>query len=187
MAFLRRWRQATEQEPNGETEHTYRDIIHRIGRSKAPLLAFHGLVVPSKADPYANWDEIRTAAMVAKVGGEPFKVHDNAHNHLLWSDADNYAFRVHHEAMHVLHDSPAFEVDGEAYVWLHTCEDLGYTPTGVPGLVLFGEIVGQAKYYDKTGQFPVVNGKQPAITDPHALFYHARNVVQQIRDKGAAA
>ena len=94
----------------------------------------------------------------------------------MWSDAENYTFRMHHEAIHVLSDAPAFDLGGEAATWIATCRDLGVPTTKRVGLILFGEIVGQAKYFEKTGVFPVgADGLQPAVTDPRQLFYLAKH------------
>lgn len=136
-----------------------------LTKSRAPQRAFGrgpgvfeaNVARSPDADPYPGWPEMLAA-------GRPFMVSDTCHNHAVWTDLENYLFRVHHDAIHILTTAPAFSFAGEVVTWFHTALDLDINPRhpSRAGLALFVEIVGQSAHFAKHGAFPVNgDGMQP--------------------------
>jgi hypothetical protein len=124
--------------------------------------------VPEPPDPYA----------LAKSRMVP--THDQDHNHQHWTDGDNYMFRFVHDAVGhcgalllltgAVND---FTLSGEIAAFRQQARFV--TTNELFVRVLFGEIVGQAAYFDVFGRFPVrPDGRQPSLLlDPNAYRLEA--------------
>ena len=113
-----------------------------------------------ESDPYADSAAITAAAGASRAGGLPFEVSDVNHGHPIWSDSQNFAFRAHHDACHVLSGSPAFTYAGEVSTYLYTIGRLRVSIWSPVGQALLAEIVGQSAVYETTGEFPTIEGRQ---------------------------
>ena len=154
-------------EPSYAVRRAYAGIMRRIRASTALARAFGSAEVSGvPVDPYPDYERMLDAASRALWCGVPFFVNDTNHNHPIWTDNENLAFRAHHDAMHVLIRKD-FTLDGETAVWLATCADLGYRNLLNMGpRVLFCEIVGQKIYNEETGLFPVDANDMQIVYDP---------------------
>jgi hypothetical protein len=75
-----------------------------------------------------------------------------ASDQTIYGDAKvNYAFRAWHDALHLKLNAP-FTDQGERIVALEQARLIGADKLGD---IIMGEVVGQAEYFAKTGQFPV--------------------------------
>ena len=140
-----------------DTIRAYKDARRAFGQDfgRAVSLAF-GSVAPSDlADPYPDWETMGRAAGAARAGFAPFLVSNVEHAHPLWSDAENWTFRAHHDAIHELSGHPAFTFEGETAVVVSTVRALvRYNLTSHGAACLVSEIIGQAQAFGQTGTFP---------------------------------
>ena len=165
---------------------TYDSLARRIRQASpaAFLRAFgsKGTPIASLTDPTAvgvmypdlraAWRfGLRGAAYNARRYGSTVRVFDGEHNHKVWTDRQNFLFRCHHDAIHVLEDAD-FSLEGEIRTWAATCVDLGiHDIDSEAARVLYGEIVMQRPYFEEHGSFPVdPDGTQPIFEHTPAMI-----------------
>lgn len=146
------------------TRAAYRELLGAVvtdGHTTARAYGLGGWRPTYSPEPYDGPRELFDAAALARADRGVVWVSDVNHNGTLLGPVGNLAFRAHHDAIHVLRERD-FSLTGECFTAADTLDTLDLSPDA--SAVLVGEVVGQAMYYDETGEFPThTNGKQPVF------------------------
>lgn len=151
------------------TRLAYQRVAHALRQDvfRAAGEAFAGRVAATRdPDPYPDHASMVRAAERARDGRGPFLVSDVNHGHPYWTPTENYLFRVHHDAVHVLTGAPAFTYRGEVDTARATVEALG--GDGLVRAIIMAEIAGQSAHFETRGAFPTVLGMQAVCLRPWA-------------------
>lgn len=108
-----------------------------------------GVALSDEADPYPTWNAMRAAA---RDDSAPFYVSRANCNHPVLTAAENYLWRVHHDAVHVLANAPAFSYTGEVEAFRATVDRLELDGPALGALCM--ELVGQSAWFQVYGVFP---------------------------------
>lgn len=104
-----------------------------------------GITFEARDSAPSTFEELRRACQPKRL-----TVWAGASDATIYGDpATNHAFRAWHDAIHLMLNAP-FTPDGEAYVARFQANQVG----DLAGRVIWAEIVGQAQYLEKYGEFP---------------------------------
>lgn len=117
------------------------------------------------SDPYDTFDDAVEAAKRAREGRGCYRVSNANHGSSFCGMSHaNFAFRVHHDAVHIL-EGLDFSFASECAVARHTIRRLHLLSNSDAAAVVVGEVIGQGLYYEAYGRFPTLpNGDQPVFS-----------------------